>query len=137
MDIKGEPVAGASVMQLPDVGGMGMGMVSMMMLGGPPKTHSNADGSFSLGPFARDKEISLAVSHRDYGPAEPTKTTPGSDAELRISLSEPLNVTGKVIDEQGEPIQGVRVTIEREQQEGNNPMRRQMAQMMVLLCLAT
>ncbi|MEE8107493.1 MAG: carboxypeptidase regulatory-like domain-containing protein [Planctomycetota bacterium] len=130
VDIKGDPVAGAQVTQLPDGGGMGMGMIRMMMLGGPPKTHSNADGTFSLGPFARDKAISLAVSHRDYGPAEPTKTTPGSGAELRISLSEPLNVTGKVLDEQGEPIQGVRVTIDREEQKGNNPMRRQMEQMM-------
>ena len=130
VDGKGDPVAGAQIMEMPDMGGMGMGMIRMMMLGGPPKTHSNADGTFALGPFERDKEISLAVSHRDYGPAAPTKATPGSGESVRIALTEPLTVTGKVVDEQGEPVQGVRVNIEREEQAGGNPMRRQMAQMM-------
>ncbi|MCZ6787235.1 MAG: carboxypeptidase-like regulatory domain-containing protein [Planctomycetota bacterium] len=118
VDTNGDPVSGVRVTAKP-TGSMRSFMV--MFTGGLPKTISAADGTFTLGPVKQGETISVVASHREYGAPEPVKTTGGVEGPIRITLAPPLIITGKVVGEDGAPIQGVRVTAQRKAKK--DPMR--------------
>jgi len=103
----GSPAQGASVAEVGD-----QNMVIQQLLGGGPlAATSDENGAFVLKGVRPGREVSIAATHRDYGPSEDARVRPGEPVTLR--LAEPLAIKGVVVDEANAAIAGVRVQATR------------------------
>ncbi|MHC4548283.1 MAG: carboxypeptidase regulatory-like domain-containing protein [Planctomycetota bacterium] len=107
----GTPVAGAKVEARDQ-----MSMLRQLMGGGARVAVSDADGRFVLGGLKPDEAVAVAASHREYGSSARKPARPGQPVTL--TLTRPLLIKGRVVDEQDEPLAAVRVTVDRKQQPG-------------------
>jgi len=116
LDPEGNPVAGASV-TVEDP----MMMMMALFSGGPRQATTDAEGRFDVGGLRRNQTVPLVAGHRDWGRSRAKKGKAGGDP-ITFRLTPPLRVSGRVVDEAGDPIEGVRVTVRRKGQSGD--MRR-------------
>jgi protocatechuate 3,4-dioxygenase beta subunit len=103
----GSPVAGADVAEVGDESRI----FQRLLGGGSVAATSDESGAFVLKGVRPGREISIAATHRDYGPSEDARVRAGEPVALR--LAEPLAIKGFVVDEAGAAIAGVRVQATR------------------------
>ncbi len=116
---KGSPVAGARVSALPDDGEedgspRARGMAALMAArGGGPGTATDDKGVARIGPL-RPGRLKVTAAISDFRPGEATATA-AADAEtaVSISLEAGQSVSGRVVDDQGAPVEGAAVTAQR------------------------
>jgi len=109
LDPRGDPVPGALVAA--DTGPL---MMLMRVLGNrPSEAVTDASGGFSLSDLSSKRPVKLVASHREYGAAKATTVRPGSGEAVTLVLTDPIQLRGKVVDESGDPIEGLRVTVAR------------------------
>ncbi len=104
----GKPVAGATVEEVGDE----MRMLSSMLGTGSVPATSDERGAFVLRGIRPGTEVSVAATHRDYGPSEDARVRAGGEP-VTLRLAEPLSVKGVVVDEQGTAVAGCRVQAAR------------------------
>ncbi len=102
----GNPAAGAKVGVRDD-----MAFFRRVLGGGSPTAITDAEGRFALGGLKKDQAVRITATHRDWGSSEAVAARAGEP--LTLTLTEPLLVKGTVADEEGDPVSGVRVTVER------------------------
>ncbi|MHC4816758.1 MAG: carboxypeptidase regulatory-like domain-containing protein [Planctomycetota bacterium] len=102
----GNPVAGAKVAVRDD-----MAIFRRMLGGSAPATVTDAEGRFTLGGLKKGQAVQITATHRDYGSSESKPARAGEP--LTLTLTAPLLLKGTVVDESGDPVSGVRVTVER------------------------
>lgn len=111
----GSPVAGAKV------GVRDQMAVFARILGvSSPTAVTDAQGRFELSGLKKDQPVRVTATHRDYGSSEAVVARAGEP--LTLTLTEPLLLRGTVVDEQGDPVSGVRVTVERAKQPSGSPL---------------
>jgi len=104
----GEPVAGAKI-EVEDE----LAMIRMVLGAGTIGAVSDAEGNFELKGLKVGQDVKVLASHRDFGGSEVTAGKAGEP--ITLTLSEPLMLSGLVVDETGIPIAGVRVAVARAQ----------------------
>jgi uncharacterized GH25 family protein len=61
--------------------------------------------------YAKDRAIELRATHRDYGGVATATIQAGSDESVVLRLDAAVVVQGRVLDSEGQPIEGVTVTL--------------------------
>ncbi|MHC4959340.1 MAG: carboxypeptidase regulatory-like domain-containing protein [Planctomycetota bacterium] len=121
----GAPVSGAVVKVQ-----MGQEQVILMMLGGGvPEAVTDAAGKFLLRGLKNGLPQKLVASHRDFGSSEPLTVKPGNGDSVALALTQPIQIVGTVVDEQGAAVDGVRVTVQRKKATSNRGMVNPMSTM--------
>jgi protocatechuate 3,4-dioxygenase beta subunit len=105
----GNPVAGAKVGVRDQ-----MAIFRRMLGGSAPTAVTDAEGRFALGGLKKGQVVQITATHRDYGSSEAVSARAGEP--LTLTLTAPLILKGTVVDESGDPVSGVRVTVERAKQ---------------------
>lgn len=107
-DPRGRPVERAWVMLIP------FNRDGFMAAGagfyGRPPMHTDSDGRFRIADLPLGLRFNLRVQHQELLPEEVTGVEAPTPRPLRIRLSLPRSLAGRVIDPQGEPIANASVS---------------------------
>jgi protocatechuate 3,4-dioxygenase beta subunit len=98
----GAPVSGATV-KVEDT----MAFFATLLGGGPSESQTDREGRFAIKGLRPGQAVELVARHGDFGASAPTAATAGTEATVR--LTEPIRLTGRVVNEADEPVSGVRV----------------------------
>ena len=82
---------------------------AMAVLSGRRPTETGPDGRFRIGDLPREARYDLHVDHEGLRPAEVLGVEVPTAEPLRIRLSQPRTLSGRVVDELGEPVAGASV----------------------------
>lgn len=117
VDAEGRAVAGAEVRPLVDA----PTRIAMMRSVGSDGTWSAGDGRFAVRTLPPDVPVELEARKRGLPPAstEPLKLSAGQiRTGLRIVIEPGYEVSGRVVDPEGNPIEGATVAAEESRSEG-------------------
>jgi hypothetical protein len=112
VDLEGKPVAGARLVAY-DASEMGGGPWRFLFFSLAGNGGSGADGSFEVDGLAPGTNYTLRVLHPRYARLDMPgldATPGGGHGELEVTLEPAAWVTGTVVDTQGRPVSGARVS---------------------------
>jgi protocatechuate 3,4-dioxygenase beta subunit len=112
----GNPVAGAKVGVRDQ-----MSIFRRILGSNVPSAVTDAEGRFTLGGLRKGQAVQVFATHRDYGNSEGKAARAGEP--LTLTLTEPLLLRGRVVDERDAAVAGVRVTVERAAQQPSSGIR--------------
>ena len=112
-DPRGRRVDGAVVRSGPAMSKLGEGIFVPSGFGGDfntlhPEAITRKDGTFVLSGIPIG-EFSVVASHSSWGPSEAMNLMQGQ-SDLQIELRSSTGVAGRVIDDQGEPVAGAKIS---------------------------
>ncbi|MGH7162804.1 MAG: carboxypeptidase-like regulatory domain-containing protein, partial [Planctomycetota bacterium] len=110
----GKPAPGARVNSTD-----AMAMFTRMFSGSSIGTHADHEGRFVWGQLRKDEKVDLEATHPDYGPSDRVSARAGDPAEAVLRLKPPHTVTGRVVDEAGKAVAGVRVAVLGQREGGS------------------
>lgn len=113
VDGQGRPVAGASVYQVEEL--RPPSELASRLRDDPPAATTGTDGRFSLADQPRGLPTHLFVSARGFLPATVRGVRPPTAPPLRLRLTPGRRFIGRVLDPEGLPVAGARVTLDCQQ----------------------
>lgn len=116
VDELGDPIHGASVWLL-DAGQSIARQQTDQLHGKEPEGRSGADGSFLLEDFAPETAIRLGIDADGFRPAVVDVSEVDERKTIKIILERQGLLRGRVLDPEGLPVSGARVTVSQKEDE--------------------
>lgn len=112
VDPEGKPVSGAEVRYVRLVMMTQYGFFDESPV--EARSHTNAQGEFRLAAVPHDSDLSVAARKEGYAESDPT-SVPLKDGEtearVRLTLNPILSISGRTVDSDGEPVEGVHLNV--------------------------
>ncbi len=112
VDRDDRPIAGATVRLWP--GARGIGRFRGRAFPGMDAEHeakSGADGTFLIADLAPGTSGAVAAEASGYAPGEPVRVTVPAEAPVRLVLQPAAKVSGRVVDDGGDPVPGAMLMV--------------------------